>query len=133
MSPTAAPTRPDRRTGQPDRRAILAAALLLAGVIIGGIVLVTVFTDTGTPKDAKAAATYDDGKPRIIQRPNSGTAPAHAGDRGGWEQLGLLGLLVIVLVAIAVVIARGGGSKARATRAAWKAAAEADHDGAIDP
>jgi hypothetical protein len=133
MSPTAAPPERDRRAPQTDRRTIVAAALLVFGVIIGGVVLVTVFTATGTPKDAKAAATYDDGKPRIIQRPNSGTPPEHPGDRGGWEQLGLLALLVVVLAAIGVVIARGGGSEARAARAAWKAAASADTDGAIDP
>jgi hypothetical protein len=102
-------------------------------VIIGGVVLVTVASDPGMPKGAKAGATYDDGKPRIIQRPNSGTPPQHPGDRGGWEQLTLLGLIVVAVGAIGVVAVRSGGARARANREAWRAAAEADHDGAIDP
>jgi uncharacterized protein HemX len=44
--------------------------------------------------------------PHIIPRPNSGAEPQEAGDRGGALQLGLLGLLVVVIGGAVVVVVR---------------------------
>lgn len=117
------------------RRTAIWAALLLAGAIVGGVVGVAVLTDGstgGTRRDTQGQLAEGGGaKPHIIERPNSGRAPKDPGDRGGWEQLSLLGLIVVAVVAIVVVAVRGGGARARAGRAAWRAAAESGHDGAV--
>ena len=42
-------------------------------------------------------------RPRAIERPYSGQEPTHPGDRGGWEQLVLLGVIVVAI---------GGGTAA---------------------
>ena len=116
-----------------SRRTLVLSAALLAGAIIVGVTLVAVLADPGTPDDPATSQTYDDGAPRIIARPNSGTAPKDVGDRGGAAQLALLGLVVVSVVGIGLVVAKGGGAKARRSRNAWHAAAASDHDGAIDP
>ncbi|MGI8756606.1 MAG: hypothetical protein ACR2MB_12255 [Acidimicrobiales bacterium] len=115
------------------RRTAFWAALLLAGAIVGGVVGVAVLTDGsagGNRRDTQGQVAEDGGaKPHIIERPNSGRAPKHPGDRGGWEQLALLALMTAAVVAIVVVAVRGGGARARAGRAAWRAAAESGRDG----
>ncbi len=66
---------------------------------------------------APAAAQEDDGNGidirspgddgvTILPRPNSGQAPENPGDPGGWQQLLLLGLIVVALVAIATLVIR---------------------------
>ncbi len=42
----------------------------------------------------------------IIPRPNSGSAPQEAGDRGGALQLGLLALLVVAIGGTVLVLVR---------------------------
>lgn len=105
------------------------AAAILAIAIIGGTVAVAAFVDDGPRRDTQAQLAEDGGaKPHIIERPNSGRAPENPGDRGGWEQLALLGLIVVAVAVIGVVAVRGGGARARAGRAAWRAAAESGRD-----
>ena len=118
-------------SGQLDRRTIIASAALLTVAICGGIIWVAATADSGPRRDTQGQQQEDGGdKPHIIDRPNSGHAPTNPGDRGGWEQLSLLGLIVAAIVGLAVVVFRGG-SRARAGRAAWKDAAASGRDGAV--
>ncbi len=119
-------------SGTLDRRTIVASALVLLVVLIGGIALVSVSVDSGPRQDTRDQLTEDGGtKPHIIPRPGDGQAPEDAGDLGGWGQLSLFGLILGSMAGIGVVIFRGG-RKARAGRAAWTAAAATGHDGAVD-
>jgi hypothetical protein len=139
-TPQAGPTpssRPPARTraasGTVDRRMMIAAAALLGIVIIGGILVVSFSVDSGPRKDTQGQLQEDGGaKPHIIERPNSGHAPTNPGDRGGWEQLGLLSLIIVAVSGIGVVAFRGARRRPRPSRAAWEAAASSDHDGAVD-
>ena len=47
----------------------------------------------GTPTSTTVAVPSQD----IVPRPNSGSAPQEAGDRGGALQIGLLALLVVAI------------------------------------
>ncbi len=101
--------------------------------IVGGVAIVAATTDFGPRRDTQGQLPEDGGaKPHIIERPNTGHAPENPGDRGGWEQLSLLGLIIAAVVVIIAVGVRGGGAKARAGREAWKAAAETGRDGAAE-
>ncbi|MCU1453119.1 MAG: hypothetical protein JWN46_1265 [Acidimicrobiales bacterium] len=97
---------------------MLAAALLGAGVIsvlAGG--------NDGPRRDTQGQLTEQGGaKPHIIPLPNSGHAPSGPGDRGGWEQLLTLGLIVGGIALLAALAWRGA-RKARAGRQAWLDAA----------
>jgi len=113
-----------------DRRTIIWSAVVLVGALLVGVIVVAVTYDPG-PTNPAPAQTGGAEAPRIIPQPNSGTAPDDAGDRGGWEQLALMGLIMAALVGIGIVALRGPGSKARAGREAWKAAAATGRDGAV--
>lgn len=135
MSPAPSPTaRPSTTTrpGQVDRRVILWSAALLAVAIVGGVILVAATVDSGPRRDTQGQLEEDGGaKPHIIARPNSGRAPENPGDRGGWEQLTLFGLIVAAMAGIGLAIFRGG-AKARAGRQAWRDAAATGRDGAAE-
>jgi hypothetical protein len=129
-STTAAPAPSRAAPGSFDRRALVLSALLLAVAIIGGIVAVTVTSDEGD----RTANQLEEGEippASAIPRPGRGRPPTQPGDRGGWEQLGLLGLLVTAMAGIGVVVFRGGRT-ARANRARWQAAGATGQDGALD-
>jgi hypothetical protein len=55
-----------------------------------------VMTDDGQASQTKS----------VIPKPNSGSAPQQAGDRGGALQIGLFGVLVLALAFIGAVIIR---------------------------
>ena len=120
---------PTHKSGQIDRRTMWLSAGILFGVLIIGIAAMAIFSDPGT---APQPTTTNDGTPHIIDRPNSGTKPTHPGDRGGWEQLMVLGGIIVAVGGIAYVAFRGGSS-ARANRERWKEAGRAGHDGVLDP
>lgn len=61
--------------------------------------------DDSTPRPAVQVDEGDGPLPGIIPKPNSGSAPTDAADRGGALQLALLGLIVLFF-AIAVVSIR---------------------------
>ncbi|HWJ61605.1 MAG TPA: hypothetical protein VNS19_06525 [Acidimicrobiales bacterium] len=129
-TPTASPTptpAPTRRREAFDRRTIWLSALVLFGSLVVGIVLMAVFADPGS--ETQPTAT-DSGAPHIIDRPNSGHKPTNSGDRGGWEQLALLGGMVVVIGGIGFVVFKGGAA-AKANRDQWKAAGESGRDGAL--
>lgn len=118
-----------RRGGQIERRTFVLSALVLFGALIIGIATIAIFSDPG---DEAGPTTTDSGSPHIIDRPNSGSEPTRPGDRGGAEQLLLLGGMIVAIGGIAYVAFRGG-SAAKANRAKWKAAAETGQDGALGP
>ena len=108
----------------PDRRTLVLSALVLGLVLTAGVIFVALTVDSGTRKDTQGQLQEDGGaKPHIIPLPNSGTAPKNPGDRGGWEQLMLFGLMTVGVGVIGVFALRGNRS-ARANRAAWRAAAQ---------
>ena len=85
------------------RRRVGTQILVLLVAIVGGTALVSLFVDDGPRKDTWGQLEEEGGsKPHIIPRPNSGKAPEEAGDRGGWAQLSLLGLIVVVLLIMAL-------------------------------
>jgi hypothetical protein len=128
-APTASPKpapKATRRGGELDRRTVVAAALILFGTLIVGIVAMAIFADPGSEP-----APADAGAPHIIDKPNSGSAPTRSGDRGGAEQLLLLAGIVIAIGGIGYVAFRGG-SGAKANRERWRDAAASGQDGALD-
>jgi hypothetical protein len=129
-APTAPPTAkaPARRGDAFDRRTILLSALVLFGALVAGIVLLAVFADPGSEPQPTAT---ESGTPHIIDRPNSGSKPTEPGDRGGPEQLLLLGGMVVAIGGIGYLALRGGAG-AKANRARWKAAGESGQDGALE-
>lgn len=122
------PTDPD---GAQRARIVIIALAVLVAMIAGTAVIAALIDDT--PTESSTAIEGEDAlsSPAIIPQPNSGEEPEEAGDRGGWAQLTLLGLLVVTLVGIGFVVARGS-RRSRANRAEWLAAATADEDGVID-
>lgn len=114
------------------RRMMWASALLLTLTIVGGTALTAVMIDDGPRRDTWGQLTEQGGyKPHIIPRPNEGRPPEDPGDRGGWAQFMVLGLIVVSVGGIATVIIRGTSSS-RARRAMWLAAADSGRDGALD-
>lgn len=130
MTPVATPDRSKASSpvgsgekAEAERRNFIRAGLVIAGVILFGALLVTALYDPEPTPPPSATEVQEGRAPDIVPRPNSGTAPDSATDRGGSLQLVLLGVMVVAVAGIGVVIARGGGSKGRANRAAWRAAA----------
>ena len=132
--PAAKPVRRSpSQTGNYDRRTLIWSALLLTAVIVVGVGLVAANVKEGPRQDTQGQLTEEGGaKPHIIPRPNDGHRPTNNGDRGGWEQLALMGLIMGSMAGIGVVVFYGG-RKARANRALWRAAGETGLDGVIDP
>lgn len=114
-----------------DRRTLIVSALALVIVIVGGMAIVAITTDTGPRKDTQGQLAEEGGaKPHIIPRPGEGQAPSAPNERGGSEQLALFGLMMVAMVGIGVVVFRGG-KRARAGRAEWLAAGRTGHDGVM--
>ncbi len=124
--PAATAARRPGAGGAPDKRMMIAAALVLFGAIVIGIVAVSASVDTGPRKDTQGQQPETAGQPHIIPRPNEGVAPKDGGDRGGWEQITLMAVVVASVLLIGVLALRGG-KRAKAGREAWMArAAEPD-------
>jgi hypothetical protein len=87
------------------RRLIIALTLLVAVSLAPSF---SVHAQTATT--TTTVAMTDDGQvgqtKSVIPRPNSGSAPKQAGDRGGALQLALFGVLVLALAFIGAVIIR---------------------------
>jgi hypothetical protein len=73
-------------------------------------IFVAVYPDDGSSHHTTKAETAST-RPRIITRPEDGVAPEQPGDPGGWEQLALLGMIVVGVAAV-------GGFVWRASREA---------------
>ena len=77
-----------------ERRTFVSAGAILFGVISVLSVSTTFPTDEGARQDTNGQIQEQGGaKPHIIPRPGEGAKPQQAGDRGGWLQLTLAGLL----------------------------------------
>ncbi|MCU1351934.1 MAG: hypothetical protein JWM05_1143, partial [Acidimicrobiales bacterium] len=116
---------PGRRAPQPtDRRQQWIAGIVLAVALLGAGILTAVATRNSGPRRDTQGQLQEQGgaKPHIIPTPNSGHAPTGPGDRGGWEQLLTLGLIVGGLALLGLLAWRGS-RHARAGRQAWLAAA----------
>lgn len=109
----------DRR----ERRRFVQAGLALGAMLLVVVVAATVFSggggderraSTGTtvacaPDDTVCEAAQGAADPPgIIPRPGSGRAPQDPGDRGGWEQVALLGVVAGALALIATLVVRSG-------------------------
>ena len=78
-----------------ERRSFVWVAVALTAVIVvltGSLVLVTEVWDPPTPQSGSAAQS----QAPALDLPDGGHEPTSPGDRGGWEQLALLGLLCVV-------------------------------------
>lgn len=119
-----------------ERRGIAVAAGVFFGILVVLVVIAivasgdagderttaTVATSPCAEDDVACRAVRESGeRPGIIPKPGEGTAPDRPGDRGGWEQLALLGVIVVAVGGIATYIIRSG----RRTRAATASAASA--------
>ncbi len=113
--PVAAPPPSDP---QERRRLVLAAALFFGGlvVVIAAVALLSGDAGDARPSATTQACATDDAeclaaqqsveRPGIIPRPGEGQAPDEPGDRGGWEQIALFGVLVGALALIVVLVVR---------------------------
>ncbi len=61
------------------------------------VIIVAASIDQPTKPERQAAHQRALGEPQSLPEPDYGTAPKHPGDPGGWEQLALLGVLVVAL------------------------------------
>jgi hypothetical protein len=68
-------------------------ALLLLAVVVTALAL----AGPAAAQDPVTSTTVGVPAQDIVPEPNSGTAPSEAGDRGGALQLGVLGLVVVVI------------------------------------
>jgi flagellar basal body-associated protein FliL len=75
------------------------AALMMFGVlaVLTVIVLVAAPWSEGSKSDRAQAHQDAISQPQSISPPDYGQKPKHPGDPGGWEQLALLGLLVVAV------------------------------------
>ncbi len=125
-------SRPTSVPGEFSKRYLILSAAALALVLIIGVVVVAVTSDTGPRHDTQGQLTEQGGdKPHIIPRPGDGHAPETPGERGGWEQLTLFGLMLAAMLGIGVVVFRGG-KKSQAGRAQWMAAGATGRDGVLE-
>jgi hypothetical protein len=69
--------------------------------------------DTTTPTELTVLPL-----PSGIELPNSGQAPVNSGDRGGWAQLTLFGVMMAAMIAIFVRVAYAVRQRTRARRPA---------------
>jgi hypothetical protein len=77
----------------PRRRAALIAIAIITFAI--GALLAPAPTSSASAQTAPTSTTlpFDQGNQGVIPLPNSGTRPQSPGDRGGWEQLLLAGIM----------------------------------------
>ena len=72
---------------------------MMVGVLAVLIVIVLVAAPWSEGSKSDRAQNHQDAvsQPETIAPPDYGQKPQHPGDPGGWEQLALLGLLVVAL------------------------------------
>lgn len=72
-------------------------AIILVAILVVSAVAFALSANLFKPTNGSAPAAAQAQRMPAIDRPYSGAAPTRPGDRGGWEQLALLGLLVTAL------------------------------------
>ncbi len=116
-----------------DRRTIVISALVMFAVLVGGVALVALTSDSGseTRTDTQGELGGEGGAtPNIIPRPGEGKAPSAPNERGGGVQLALFGLVLAAMAGIGVMIFRGGKTE-QAGQAEWAAAGRTGRDGVL--
>ena len=95
------------------RRALAAVALVSAVLVVALGVVAPAAAQTPEPPLTTGSSVPDAGQgvPPIIPRPNSGEAPDDPGDRGGWQQLAVLGVVIGGLGLIGVLVVRDARRK----------------------
>ena len=78
----------------------LAAALAVMVALVAGPANVARAAETGPTTTAASVVPMPSG----IELPNSGQAPVFSGDRGGWAQLTLFGVMTVGMLAIFIRI-----------------------------
>jgi len=114
----AAPTGPPSRRQVTDRQKVLIAVVTLVSVIVLSTLVFVLNSSYFKPEPGTQAANeVAAANHPSIDQPYSGHTPTSPGDRGGWEQLATLGLIVVALGGgtTAVVLS---GRKARRENAA---------------
>jgi len=112
------PARPSRQPS-PARTQFWIAGVVLFVVIMGLAGVAAISVDTGRRSDRTGTLPEDGGaKPHIIPRPDEGHAPRNPGDRGGWQQSLVFGL---VLAGMALLAGLAWRSSRRARTAQAKA------------
>lgn len=88
-------------------RVVLASWLVIALAVVAAPSVAIAPAQAQAPAQPTTTLIVEDRDPNgVIPQPNSGQAPQASGDRGGWAQLTLLGLIVTFLVVMFGVIAR---------------------------
>jgi hypothetical protein len=118
-------TGPSRMKASSDRRQYWIAGLVLGVSLLAITVIVSVAADKPSTRQDTQGQLQEGGgaKPHIIPLPDSGQAPDDPGDRGGWEQLMTLGLILAGVGLVAGLVWRGT-RRPRSGRRAWLAAAQ---------
>ena len=118
-------TAPSTKKPGSERRQFWIAGLVLGLSLVAVTVIVSIASDKPSTRQDTQGQQQEQGgaKPHIIPLPNSGHEPESSGDRGGWEQIMTLGLIVAGVALVAVFVWRGT-RKPRSGRQAWLAAAE---------
>jgi hypothetical protein len=104
VATAAAAPAPPRRREVTDRQKVVIAAVTLVSVIVLSTLVFVLNTSYFKPAPGTQAANEVAAANRpSIDQPYSGHTPTGPGDRGGWEQLAILGLIVVAI---------GGGTTA---------------------
>jgi hypothetical protein len=94
------------------------------GVMFGAMAIAAVvaYATAGSSGDPNPTAQANAAQGQSIPEPGSGHKPTGPGDRGGWEQLSLLGVIVVGVVGLGVLAWRSA-TRTRAGRQQWLDAA----------
>ena len=98
--------------------AVLAAGLSLAGANSAAAAAPLTTTASAASGDTATTTTLpvDQGDRSVIPAPNTGRAPQDAGDRGGWAQLLLFGIMAVGSMIIFGRVLWAGHQRSRANR-----------------
>ena len=94
----------------------LVAAVAITITLAAGPATATWAADTGSTPATTAVTVLS--MPSGIELPNSGAAPVFSGDRGGWAQLALFGVMTAGMLAIFVRVAYSTRRRTKARRLA---------------
>ena len=100
----------------------LVAALAVTAVVMAGPAGMAFAADTGA---TTTVVTNVLPMPSGIELPNSGQAPEFSGDRGGWAQLTLFGVMSAGMLGIFVRVCYATRQRTKARRPAAEMAADA--------
>lgn len=105
-------------TAWSDRKKFWVAVAVVFGAIIVTAGAAAIAHDRFEPPPAQRAETHQEAvqQPSSLERPDYGRKPEHPGDPGGWEQLALLGLLIVALGGGTALVVRSSRRARRSRR-----------------